>query len=267
MLLKNCNTRLFVHPLEWTADHLEALDVDLVISASTGELVADEIKRQVDESTPLLGAVWDLEHAKAISRDQQTRQLVKSTAHAAKLQHDVIESTLFFEYNKRPVAQLPPLILASRQPTQEEYSGTPIWAYTDHMWTSAARRERYTARKKSWSFATKKIKSKQELIIDPIYIAILIALAQLRSRHDPQGSKLHRVCQPFLMLGSSNISMTGYSFRSGARIEVETHYPSIEYHNPRIQKRPAPVKSNSHEACTIHSQYPIRLFAEVQRTL
>jgi len=149
MLLENCTTRLFVHPLEWTADHLGALDVDIFISASTGELVGDELRRQVDESTQLLGAVWDLEHAKAILRDQQTRQLVKSTAYAAKLQQDVMESTLFLEYNKRPVAQLPPLILASHQPTCEEYSWTPIWAYTDHMWTSAARRERFTARKKS----------------------------------------------------------------------------------------------------------------------
>lgn len=56
ILLKNCTTRLFVHPLERTADHLEALDVDLVIPASTGELVVDDIKRQVDESTQLLGA-------------------------------------------------------------------------------------------------------------------------------------------------------------------------------------------------------------------
>ena len=63
-------------------------------------------KRQVDENTQLLGAVWDLEHAQAISRDQQTRQLFKSTADAAKIQKDVTESILFLEYNKRPVAQL-----------------------------------------------------------------------------------------------------------------------------------------------------------------
>jgi hypothetical protein len=192
ILLKNCTTRLFVHPLEWTADHIEALDVDLVTSASTGERITDDIKRQVDESTQLLGAVWDLEHAQAISRDQQTRQLVKSTADAAKIQQqDVTESILFLEYDKRPVAQLPPLILACHQTTK-----TPIWAYTDRMWTSAARRERFTAGKKSWSFATKKIKSKQELAIDPIYIAILITLAQLRRRHDPQETKIHCVCRP-----------------------------------------------------------------------
>lgn len=83
-----------------------------------------------------------------------------------------MESILFLEYNKRPVAQLLPLILACHQITK-----TPIWAYIDRMWTSTARRERFIARKKSWSFTTKKIKTKQELAIDPIYIAILINLA------------------------------------------------------------------------------------------
>lgn len=32
------------------ADHIEALDVDLVTSASIGERITDDIKRQVDES-------------------------------------------------------------------------------------------------------------------------------------------------------------------------------------------------------------------------
>lgn len=195
ILLKSCATRLFVHPLEWTADHLHALGVDLVISASLGEPVVEDVKCQVDESTQVLGAVWNLEHARAISRDEQTRQLVKRTAELQKL--DIVESTLFFEYDNHHIAQLPPLILAWHQSTSVEYSRTPIWAYTDHMWTSAARRERYTSGKKSWAFATKEIKSKQGLAIDPIYIAILITLAQLRRRRGLQGSKSHRVCCSF----------------------------------------------------------------------
>ena len=195
ILLKSCATRLFVHPLEWTADHLHALGVDLFISASLGEPVVEDVKCQVDESTQVLGAVWNLEHARAISRDEQTRQLVKRTAELQKL--DIVESTLFFEYDNHHIAPLPPLILAWHQSTSVEYSRTPIWAYTDHMWTSAARRERYTSGKKSWAFATKEIKSKQGLAIDPIYIAILITLAQLRRRRGLQGSKSHRVCCSF----------------------------------------------------------------------
>lgn len=58
-----------------------------------------------------------------------------------------MESALFLEYDKRLVARLPPLILAWHQPTCGEYSRTPIWAYTDHMWTSAARCEGFTAGK------------------------------------------------------------------------------------------------------------------------
>jgi hypothetical protein len=118
--------------------------------------VVEDIKCQVDESTQLLGAVWDLEHARAISRDEQTRQPVKGTAELQKL--DIVESTLFLEYENRNIAQLPPLILAWHKSTPVEYSRTPIWAYTDHMWTSAARRDRYTSGKKSWAFATKEIK-------------------------------------------------------------------------------------------------------------
>lgn len=190
ILLKNSTTRLFVHPLEWTADHIEALEVDLVTSASIGERISDETKRQVEESTQLLGAVLDLEHTQAVSRDQQTRQLVKSAADAAEIQQDVAQTILFLEYHKRPVAQLPPLILACHQTTK-----APIWAYTDRMWTSAARRDR--CRKKSWSFAFRKIESKQKLTIDPVYIAILITLAQLRRRQDLQELKVYYVCRPF----------------------------------------------------------------------
>lgn len=197
-LIQNCTTRLFVHPLEWTADHLEVLDVDLTISASTGEPVVNNIKRQVDEDTQLLGALWDVEHARGTSRDTATRQLVKSTAHATELQQqDVIESTLFLEYDNRHIARLPPLIVAWHQATGGEYSMIPIWAYTDHLWTSAARRKRFTTRKKSWSFAIKEINNKQGLAIDPVYVAILIKLGQLRRKHGLQGSKLHPVCCPF----------------------------------------------------------------------
>ncbi|KAL5328618.1 hypothetical protein ACEPPN_002120 [Leptodophora sp. 'Broadleaf-Isolate-01'] len=190
------------------------LDIDLVTSASTGERITDDIKRQIDENTQLLGVVWDVEHAQAISRDQQTRQLVKSTADAAKIQQqDVIERILYFEYAKRPVARLPPLILARHQTTK-----VPIWAYIDRTWTSAARRERFTAGKKSWSFATKNIKAKQELAIDPVYIAILITLAQLRRRHDPQESKIHCVTL-FVPEHESILKSTTAQLKSDTTIE------------------------------------------------
>jgi hypothetical protein len=191
-ILNKSATPLLVDPLEWTADHIPALDVELVISASTVELVVDDIKCQVDESKQLLGAAWDLEHARATSRDRQTRQLVTQAAELQKL--DIMESVLFFRYGTRHIAQLPPLILAWHRPESTECSRTPIWAYTDHMWTSAARRKRYTSAKKSWSFATNEIKSKQALAIDPVYIAILITLAQVRRRHSLQESKSHRLC-------------------------------------------------------------------------
>ncbi len=190
ILVKNGNTRLFVHPLDWTADHIEALEVNLATSASVGERISDETKRQVEESTQFLGAVLDLERTPAISRDQQTRLLVKSAADAAEIQQDVTQGILFLEYDKRPIAQLPRLILACHQTTE-----TLVWAYTDHEWTSVARRDWY--RKKPWSFAFRKIKSKQGLAIDPIYIAVLITLAQQRRKQDPQEPRFYHVRRPF----------------------------------------------------------------------
>ncbi|XMA12780.1 hypothetical protein WAI453_005571 [Rhynchosporium graminicola] len=143
ILLKNCTTRLFVHPLEWTADHIEALDVDLVTSAGKEEeRITDETKRQVDERIHLLEAILDLEHTWASSRDAQIREIFPYIADAANItQQDISESILYFEYDKFSVARLPPVILACYQSTTN-----PIWAYTDRMWTSAARRKRYYAR-------------------------------------------------------------------------------------------------------------------------
>ena len=193
-LLESSATRLFVHPLEWrSANHLDILNV--VISASPGEPVVEDVKCQIDKSTQVLGAVWELKEAPRILRDVQTRQLVQGIAELQKL--NVLQSTLCFEYKNHNITRLPPLILGWHQSISIEYPRTPIWAYTDHMWTSVARRKRYTSRKKPWTFATKQIKKKQQLAIDPFYVAILITLAQLRRRCGLQGSKSYRGCCSF----------------------------------------------------------------------
>lgn len=72
---------------------------------------------------------------------------------------------------------------------------------------------------------------------------------------------------PFQMIGGSNLSITGYSFCSGARICTENHYSiEIKYYN-QTSKMLAPVGVNGDEACIIHGKHPTRLFAKARRTL
>lgn len=66
ILLENCTIRRSAHPLEWNAEHVKALDVDLVNPTSTENYIAEDIiRRHAEECTQLLGAKWDLDHAKA----------------------------------------------------------------------------------------------------------------------------------------------------------------------------------------------------------
>ncbi|KAI9728855.1 MAG: hypothetical protein M1834_007112, partial [Cirrosporium novae-zelandiae] len=227
ILLKNCRTRLYIHPLEWTADHLKALNIDLAPSTNVEECIVDDVVSQDEEWTQLLGAVWELEHARAISKDQQTRQLVKSTANAMRLhQQAVFESTLALEYNHHSVARLPLPLVAWHRTSDKEKWMTPIWAYVDHKWTSTARREQYNAGKKSWSFATKAIRSKQELVIDPLYIAILIALGQARRRDGPQGSKSVKVS---LFVPEHESNTTALKTRQGRRASKQIVTKLVQY--------------------------------------
>ncbi|CAD6440094.1 4a608d2f-7831-4d0c-93f5-93d004504c8c [Sclerotinia trifoliorum] len=160
ILLENCTTRLFVHPFDWTADHYRALHIELVTSANVEEPIAEDIKSQIAESRIIEGALWDVNGCDLIKRDKAIRSLVINMAKVIAKLHDVL------------------VAWPRSRSTSEVDSRLPIWAYTHRKCTIAARRNWYKSKKKLWSFVWNEAIRKQELPIDPIYIAILIALAQ-----------------------------------------------------------------------------------------
>ncbi|APA09269.1 predicted protein [Sclerotinia sclerotiorum 1980 UF-70] len=191
VLLENCTTRLFVHPFDWTTDHYRALHVELVISASVEEPVAEDIKSQVAESRIISGALWNVNGCHLVRRDKATRSLVIGMARVQNLHLEW--KRLHFMYENQAIAKLHDVLVAWPRPTSELDSRLPIWAYTDQKCTCDARRSWYKSKKKPWSFIWAEPIRKQKLPVDPIYIAILIALAQRRRRFIPQGPTSHRV--------------------------------------------------------------------------
>ncbi|KAJ8065841.1 hypothetical protein OCU04_004945 [Sclerotinia nivalis] len=191
ILIKNCTTRLFIHPFEWTVDHLHALDVELVPSALLGEPVAEDIQSQVDESRRIRGDLRDLKGCHIVRRDPAIRHLVISMGRVQELQLEW--KRLHFMYENQAIAKLHYVLIARHRSTSEFDSRLPIWAYTDQDCTHTIRQKWYDSKKKSLSFASREIRRKAELPIDPVYVAILIALAQQRRRFIPQRATSHRV--------------------------------------------------------------------------
>ncbi|ESZ91267.1 hypothetical protein SBOR_8360 [Sclerotinia borealis F-4128] len=188
ILVKNSTTRLFVHPLEWTIDHLNFLNVKVVTSTSIMEPVVEEDKLGAYES---IHQALKRKHLSKIiryletkispcsSRDSAMREYIKTTAIIQKLHP--MEAQMSFAYSRCQYATFPPIILAWHDfPFLNNHPGTPIWAYTDQTWINTARRKRY--RWKPRSYATEQIKNKEELAIDPVYVAILISLAKDKKR-------------------------------------------------------------------------------------
>jgi hypothetical protein len=85
VLLKNSTTRLFVHPLELTADHLTALDMDIVSSSTADQNVDDECNDKANKSPKLKDALYNLRHIQETWRDQQMRIVVSRPADTLKL--------------------------------------------------------------------------------------------------------------------------------------------------------------------------------------
>lgn len=61
-----------------------------------------------------------------------------------------------------------------------------MWAYIDEAWSSRLRHKYYEKRKKGYSFATDAIKKIRGMVIDPLYLAVIISLAQKQAQ---EGSK------------------------------------------------------------------------------
>lgn len=91
---------------------------------------------------------------------------------------------LALQFSNRPVALIPvPLIAWHAVPRKP---ATLMWAYIDEAWSSRLRHKYYEKRKKGYSFATDAIKKIRGMVIDPLYLAVIISLAQKQAQ---EGSK------------------------------------------------------------------------------
>ncbi|KAH8586485.1 hypothetical protein B0O99DRAFT_602445 [Bisporella sp. PMI_857] len=182
ILVANPSRRLYTHPLEWK-EQLEHLSCELHPPALSldHEIVGDEAMQNVplthgSDWNDIRGAVIEVQDCrKRKSRDEQMRSLfakLSAVATGSQLQ----SNNLAFQYDGRTVAEIRlPLVFCDQQPSQDP---AWAWAYTDGTWSSEQRYNFHSRRKRSFSYATRAVQDIKDLPLDPLYVAILIALAQ-----------------------------------------------------------------------------------------
>lgn len=111
------------------------------------------------------------------------------------------------QYNNRAVAKIPlPAFYHDRA------AGHPVWAYLDDTWTSCHRHYFHEDRKRPDWYATAAIKNIRNSPIDPLHIAVLIALAQRSRKH---GTDLpQRVCGWYFQMFLADFDTLRYPFLS-----------------------------------------------------
>ncbi|KAF8855839.1 hypothetical protein BDZ45DRAFT_692215 [Acephala macrosclerotiorum] len=192
ILVSNPSKRLYTNPLEWK-EQLEHLSCELHPPALSldHKIVGDEAMQNVflthgSEWNDIRGAVIEIQDCrKRKSRDEQMRNLFAKLSAAAtglQLQSDYVP----FQYDGRTVAEIRlPLVFCDQQSTQDL-----AWAYIDGTWSSEQRYNFHSRRKRSFSYATRAVHDVKDLPLDPLYVAILIALAQKsRGTRPPRASK------------------------------------------------------------------------------
>ncbi|KAH6667393.1 hypothetical protein B0J14DRAFT_658843 [Halenospora varia] len=157
------------------------------------------------EWNDIRGAVLEVQDCrKRKSRDEQMRNLfakLSAAATGSQLQSDY----LAFQYDGRTVAEIRlPLVFCDQQSTQD-----PAWAYLDGTWSSEQRYNFHSRRKRSFSYATRAVQDVKDLPLDPLYVAILIALAQKsRGARPPRASKTSQKVSLFVPEHTAGTSST-----------------------------------------------------------
>lgn len=196
IIVKNNQTRLYTHPLLWNKVHLEYLNYKLS-EPNVKINNANDAEIQDEESTDSLWfSTLNLHRSIIDKRDKETGRLVYKAAEATQLDHSLRSSSLPFQFNQFIVAQIRPPLIAWINTAQEKESRIPIWAYIDGTWSSGARRERFSRYSRTSLRAQKIINGITTLDLDPLYISVLIAMAQVRMRYaqscQPQSQKVRR---------------------------------------------------------------------------
>jgi hypothetical protein len=125
--------------------------------------------------------------------------------------YECLRNYLPFRYNSRTVAEIHlPLVFSTQR---------AAWAYVDGAWSWDKRYQFHRCRQRSYSYTTRAINAVENLPLDPLYVAILIALAQ-RAREVTLPSTLHahKVSTEVIhgLLSLLIISTAGFSLRPRA---------------------------------------------------
>ncbi|KFY87708.1 hypothetical protein V500_06808 [Pseudogymnoascus sp. VKM F-4518 (FW-2643)] len=177
ILLENPSTRLYIHPLAWNASHLENLSLVLhhlpphLEPKNVDEPVPDILSRSIYKWTGFCKEIAGIQACESRSeRDQLMGYLVRDLALTV-----VLRGYLAFQYARVSVAKISlPLIFENRQ----QPTSSPVWAYIDQATYSSQRRGFHRRRKRPYNYVTRLIQEAKALPIDPLYVAILIALGQ-----------------------------------------------------------------------------------------
>ncbi|KFY86667.1 hypothetical protein V500_07481 [Pseudogymnoascus sp. VKM F-4518 (FW-2643)] len=232
ILVANSTTRLYTHPLEWKASHLENLSFRLhhlprhLEPRNVAEPIPTFPFRPELQWKDVCGAVADIQTCRRRpERDDQMRNLVAELA-TAMTGTRIQNGHLAFEYARRPEAEISlPLIFSN----QQQPTSSPVWAYIDETDSFRQRRDFHRKRKRPFRHITRALQEPRTLSIDPLYVAILIALGQkARGARESGVSKIPQEVYLFVP-EHANTSLPGKHRRLVTTLHLYTATITEEY--------------------------------------
>ncbi|KAF4629210.1 hypothetical protein G7Y89_g8944 [Cudoniella acicularis] len=184
IIVQNPRLRLYTNPLEWTTDHLERLSYQLHVLTPDNEDSEEVPQPYTHHWAEALAAANSTRRCrKKHNRDEDMRLVVQRLSLEAGLK----STTISIRYNKHSVASILLPFLFHKVP------GSPSWAYLDEDWTADRRHERNDIHKRPFRCGARFIEQIRGCPIDPLYIAVLIALAQDNARRNSKKTR-YTVC-------------------------------------------------------------------------
>ncbi|KAL5331121.1 hypothetical protein ACEPPN_000650 [Leptodophora sp. 'Broadleaf-Isolate-01'] len=206
---------------------LRAASSAAVLRSQTEEMASHDAKSHglewSDDARGVAMLVQSCRTKKA--RDEHMRTLFASLAFAATPTPSKPRSyPLTFFYNRRPVVRLgSPLLLFC----DEQLLRNPAWAYVDETWSSERRFSFYEKQRRNRSFAraARATLEARDSLLDPLYVAIFIALAQrLRETRQPSEPGMSQTISIFVPKHTTPATRSNPSTRSRALVTSLTRY-------------------------------------------
>lgn len=167
---------------------------------------------------------------------------------------------LTFFYNRRPVVRLgSPLLLFC----DEQLLRNPAWAYVDETWSSERRFSFYEKQRRNRSFAraARATLEARDSLLDPLYVAIFIALAQrLRETRQPSEPGMSQTVCPWPAYPGVMLQLL-MCYVIDFHLCPKTHYPCY----PKQPEHQVPSLSDKLDA--LHREHYRRLPPEVRRSI